>query len=350
MSGDPGLEQRYRRVLRLLPGYYRDRWEDDMVAAYLDSWMTGDPEVDGCVLEFCRPDWPEVVSVTALAVRLRLGGAGAPARYFAWGQAVRNAVLATLLAHVVRGIAALVLLAWSHLRVGGLPAMPAALVAGSPGTIWPVVFWLVDGSWIVIFAALLLGRYRPARLLAAVTIVPYLILLVQSQFTGGPTPDPGDWAFWALLDLAAVLAMTAFHRDAPPVRWRPWLLGLAVGCLGVAAPLLAAQATGNAQWLPDLPGLCCVVVALACLAHLPGAWFRRDAASGVRSLTLTLLAAATAAFRVVSLGDYVHDPHLITVSVAELLILAVAAALVIPDAARAQTAAPAASPPRPLPG
>jgi hypothetical protein len=29
MSGGPDLEQRYRRVLRLLPGYYRDTWEDD---------------------------------------------------------------------------------------------------------------------------------------------------------------------------------------------------------------------------------------------------------------------------------------------------------------------------------
>jgi hypothetical protein len=26
----PGLEQRYRRVLRLLPGYYRDKREEDI--------------------------------------------------------------------------------------------------------------------------------------------------------------------------------------------------------------------------------------------------------------------------------------------------------------------------------
>ena len=37
MSGDLDLEQRYRRVLRLLPGYYRDMWEEDMVAAFLVS-------------------------------------------------------------------------------------------------------------------------------------------------------------------------------------------------------------------------------------------------------------------------------------------------------------------------
>ena len=36
-----------------------------------------------------------------------------------------------------------------------------------------------------------------------------------------------------------------------------------------------------------------------------------------------------------------HDPHLIHVGLAELLILLAAVALVVPDAARAQTAAPA---------
>ena len=45
--------------------------------------------------------------------------------------------------------------------------------------------------------------------------------------------------------------------------------------------------------------------------------------------------------RIVSLGSYVHDPHLIKVGLAELLILLAAVALVAPDAARAQTAAPA---------
>ena len=80
MSGEPRLEQRYRRVLRLLPGYYRERWEEDMVAAFLDSWLTGDADTDECVLEFCKPAWQEVASVILLAARLYLGGAGAPPR------------------------------------------------------------------------------------------------------------------------------------------------------------------------------------------------------------------------------------------------------------------------------
>jgi hypothetical protein len=55
MSGDLDLEQRYRRVLRLLPGYD-------------------------------RPTRQEMMSVIGLAARLRLGGTGAPRRYFAWGR------------------------------------------------------------------------------------------------------------------------------------------------------------------------------------------------------------------------------------------------------------------------
>jgi hypothetical protein len=61
----------------------------------------------------------------------------------------------------------------------------------------------------------------------------------------------------------------------------------------------------------------------------------------VWSLTLTLLAAVAGAYRIITLTAYLHDPHLIKVSVAELAILVAAAALVAPDAARAQAASPA---------
>lgn len=80
MSGDLDLEQRYRRVLRLLPGYYRDKWEEDMVAAFLDSWMTGDPDEDSVTMEYDRPTRQEIASVIALAARLYLGGAATPRR------------------------------------------------------------------------------------------------------------------------------------------------------------------------------------------------------------------------------------------------------------------------------
>jgi hypothetical protein len=67
MSGDLDLEQRYRRVLRRLPGYYRDNWEQDMVAALLESSPTDDPEEDEYIIEFGKPKWPEVAGVAGLA-------------------------------------------------------------------------------------------------------------------------------------------------------------------------------------------------------------------------------------------------------------------------------------------
>jgi hypothetical protein len=340
MSGGLGLEQRYRRVLRLLPGYYRDQWEEDMVAAFLDSWLTGDPDEDECVLEFCKPTWPEVASVAGLAARLYLGGAATPRRYFTWGQAVRNAALTVLLVHAALGLEVLVRTAWSR-RLFGLPAPPASLAVISPGGVWPTVYDLVNVAWVVIFVTLALGHYRTARVLAAMVIVPGLAAVLQAQLTGIMPAPFGSWAWWILFDLVLVLAMTAFHQDAPPpARW-PWLLALPAGYLLVFGPVVALLATGNAVWLPDWPGVCCLLVALACLAHVPRAWSRQAFGSGVWSLTLTLLAAVAGAYRIVTLTAYQHDPHLIKVSLAELLILLAAAALVAPGAARAQAAVPA---------
>jgi hypothetical protein len=351
MSGEEDLEQRYRRVLRLLPGYYRDKWEEDMVAAFLDSWLTGDPHTDECVMEFCRPTWPEVASVVGLAVRLYLGGAAAPRRYFAWGQAVRYAVLAVTLVHAVRGLDTLVLTAWSRHFLSWLPAPPAGLVVTTPsGALPPAVWYLVAYAWIVAFLTLALRYYRTARVIAALAIIPDLVTLLQGQFTGRlPAPYIGPWAFFLLLNLTPVLAMTAFHRDAPPTpRW-PWLLALPANYFLVVVPLLALDLNGNSGWVPDFSGLYCILVSLACLAHVPRVWSRQAASSGVWSLTLVLLAADAGAYRIFSTFDYLHDPHLINVSLAELLILVVAVALLVPDAARAQTATPA-PPPHPLPG
>jgi hypothetical protein len=340
MSGDLDLEQRYRRVLRLLPGYYRDQWENDMVAAFLDSWLTGDPEDDRCILEFCKPTWPEVASVAGLAARLYLGGAATPRQYFAWGQAVRNAVLTVLLVHAVLGLEVLVRTAWSR-RLFGLPPPPASLAVFSPGGAWPTVYHVVNVAWVVIFVTLALGHYRTARVLAALAILPGLAALLQAQLTGIMPAPFGPWAWWVLCDLALVVAMSAFHQDAPPAARLPWLLALPAGYLLVFGPVLALLATGNIAWLPDFPGLCCLVAALACLVHVPRAWSRRTGGSGVWSLTLLLLAAVFGALRIVTLTAYLHDPHLLKVSLAELVILVTAATLVAPDAARAQATTPA---------
>jgi hypothetical protein len=341
------LERSYRRALRLLPGWYREQWEEDMVAAFMDSWLTGDPEADEYISEAAGPSCAEIASVACVAVRLYLGGAGAPRRYFAWGQAARNAVLTAMLLQAVVALDTFVRLTWTHRLFTWLPvAQPANAPPVPAGSIWPLMLY-TDGAgcaWIAIFIFLVLGQYRAARVIAMPAIVPGLVSLLQVQLTGNPAPAFGPWAFWILLDLAPVLAMAAFHRDAPPASSRRWLLALPAGYLLVAVPVLALQATGRSAWLPGTSGLCCILVCLACLAHTPRARSLRFAGSGVWSLTLTLLAAIAGIYQVVSLGDHLHDPHLIVVNLAQLLILLVAVALVAPDAVRALSATPAPSP------
>jgi len=344
MSGN--LERRYRRVLRLLPGWYREQWEEDMVAAFLDSWLTGDPQADEYITKAAGPSWAEVASVAALAARLYLSGAGAPRR-FAWGQAIRWAVLAVTLVEAARGLDALLLTSWSRHLLGWLPAAPASLVVSVPGGPWPPAVWyLVSYAWVVVFVTLVLRYYRTAQVIAALAIVPDLVQLLVGQFGARFLSAPvGPWAFWALLDLAPVLAMTAFHRNAPLAAPGRWLLALPATYVLVYLPLVALQATGNSSWLPDFSGLYCLLAAMACVAHAPRAWSRQAAGSGVWSLALVLLAADAGAYRIFSIADYLHDPHLITVCLAELFILLAAVALVAPDAARtARTAAPAPPP------
>jgi hypothetical protein len=121
----------------------------------------------------------------------------------------------------------------------------------------------------VIFVALVLREYRLARFIAALAIAADLAIVLHGQLPGDLSPF-ASWsplASWVLLDLAPVLALATFHRDSPPVRRRPWLLALPVCYLLVAVPLLAAELTGHSSWVPDTPGLYCVLVALACLAH-----------------------------------------------------------------------------------
>jgi len=309
MSGD--LERRYRRALRLLPGYYRQQWQEDMVAAFLESSLTGDPEEDEFIIEYGRPSLLELASVAALATRLYLGGAGAPRRYFTRGQAVRDAVLVVTLARATQALGSIAVLAWEH-HLFGLPAPPAPLVTGSWDGIWAATWYVVGYAWIVAYIALVLGYYRTAQISAVLAIGPDLVYLLHY---------PGWWTWWTLFDLIPVLAMAAFHADAPPVTRRRWLSVLPLSFVLVAVSVIALQASGDASWL-NRPGLYCILVTIACLAHALSARSRRNAGSGEWSLALILLAGAAGSYQIVGLVD---DPHLLTAGLPELLVLVAAA-------------------------
>ncbi|MDR8414678.1 hypothetical protein MTP10_38870 [Nonomuraea sp. 3-1Str] len=210
------LEQRYRSVLRILPASYRVEREDEMVAAFME--MSGEVPDE----RNPRPRWDEVASVVALAVRVRLGGAGAGPRFVAWGEAVR------LLALLGLGYQALLSL-YSLLSIG----LAAVLDAPGPAPWSRVVLAVVDCSWFAAYAVLMRGHVRPAKAAALAGGATSLLALL----TGLPI-DLMGWpqAASALTVVATLLALlVGFHRDAPPVR-RPW--GAAVLPPALAAPLV----------------------------------------------------------------------------------------------------------------
>jgi hypothetical protein len=246
---------------------------------------------------------------------------------------VRNAVLGVMLAHAVWGLGQLVLFARSRHLIGWLPP--------PQGGLWPSLSYATGYAWIVVFAALLLVDYRTARVLAVLVVGADVASVLHQQSAGLLASPLVTWSYLVLIDVGPVLGMAAFHRDAPPPCRRPWLLALPAWFLLVSVPVLAAELTGHQAWVPDVAGLCCLLVGLLCLVQ--AAWTRsgRARGDGVWSLTLLLLAALTALDRITSLPLYARDPHLIKVSLVELLILAAAAALVAPDAVRSQGALPA---------
>ena len=93
---------------------------------------------------------------------MHLGGIGAPRHYFAWGQAVRNAVLGVMLAHAVWGLSQVALFARSRHLIGWLPP--------PPGGFWPMLGYATGYAWIVVFVALVLVDYRTARVGAVLVL------------------------------------------------------------------------------------------------------------------------------------------------------------------------------------
>ncbi len=164
------LEQRYRAWLRLLPAPYREVWQDDLVATFLD----GAEDIDEAGLADAHPTWSEAGSVVALAVRLRLGAPGATPRAVALGAGLRLLALVGLLAPTILSFLYVDSVLWTS---GRLPGVAVPLTDGHLSSL--------DGATRLAQEALL------------------------------------------LLPVAALLA--AFHRDAPPVRRTPWLAALVIG-------------------------------------------------------------------------------------------------------------------------
>ncbi|MEU8783443.1 hypothetical protein [Streptomyces sp. NPDC048637] len=209
------LEQRYRTVLRLLPSYYRAEREEEMVETFLDG-------IDERDRDEMRPAWGEVASIAALAIRARMGAAGAPARYATLGAVVR---LFALLSVLLQAASALteraVFLTWAN----GAPVEDREMILGGftghgtlPG-LYEAALWLLPLAWTVVYLALLRDRRRTAFVFAALAALPDLTPVIPHAGGGRDTVAVSLSLTTAAFSWLTVLALCCgFHRDAPPAR------------------------------------------------------------------------------------------------------------------------------------
>lgn len=327
------LEQRYRLVLRLLPAAYRRQWEQDMVAAFLASMHSGDPETDEFVLDYGRPSLAEIASIVSLAARLRLGGGvQAPPRFYAWGQAIRLATLMMLLTNAVMVTGNIAITLWQSGAMAWLPAPAPELALSPPRSLWHIAANLTGCAWLPAYLALVLGHRRLSQGLALLAIIAASLVTAVEQATDELPLIVLPWAV-LLLDTAVLLAMAAFHRAAPPVPRRPWLLALPAGVLLVPLPLFGIQATNQTARLLDWPGLSCILITIVIATYLAGRGFRRPSRSLPWPLALTLLAGTSLGLRIVTLPNYngqTQYANLTTIAAAQIIaVLAVGLPLAV---------------------
>lgn len=342
------LERRYRFVLRLLPASYRAAWEEEMVAAFLQSMAATDPEDPEFLAEYGWPSRSEMASVVALAVRLhlpavrlRLGVPGAPPRYAASSEGVRRAALAMLLVHASFATMGLGMMLWLRGLVPWVPRAPVEWTRPNLIGRGYVAFTLLALAWLVSYLALVFG-YRRVAWWSACIGVATLLSNDLGRLAAGETRSfvtlPATLLFGGLL----LVALLAFHRDAPPVPVRWSLSSLGAGT-AVATGFVVFGAHPDEAYLAllDRAGIYSVLVVAAALPYLLVVLVRPARRGSPWSLAFALLAAAVLGLRLVTLPDV--PPAAVGMGLAQALALAV---ICLPLAALARQALRRLSPAR----
>ena len=327
------LEERYRRVLRLLPASYRQVWEEDMVSAFLESGHTDDPETAEFLADYGRPSWPEVASIVVLAVRLRIGSAGAPPRYAAWGEAIRLALLAGMLVNAAVGMVVALMTLWLARMIPLIPAPPVLPEPPGYPDSWHrlSLFTALTGLlWLPAFLALVSGRWAAARRLGWAAAGIAMVSAAATVVVVTPQQWSGEFLYTLGVDALLMLALAAFHRGVAPPQRRPWLAGFGV-CTAVMIGYAWLQVQSMTSPPPlDWAGLWCLVLVAAAAAHLAG-WARRRDRFTAWTPALAILAFAVLGLRLVTLLDHARygvagwHPATVPLGVAEAFAVAVVA-------------------------
>lgn len=257
------LERRYRSVLRMLPATYRAEREEEMVSAFMEA--CGDVPDE----ENPRPRWGEIASVLGLAVRVRLGGAGAGPRFAAWGAAVRLVALFGLAFQSVYGLLGLFGLVNLGLGSEGLG------IFGAPES-GLRLYWILTGVesvlWVTAFVALARGGVRQAKVAAGVATAS---VLAELATTAGSPRLAWNVAVGLLTVVPTLALFAAYHRDAPTLRlvWWQAVAPPAGGAILVALTQLGLMLLADASWIwswANQIGMATLAIALGaglCLAR-----------------------------------------------------------------------------------
>ncbi|MFF9623545.1 hypothetical protein [Streptomyces griseosporeus] len=284
------LESRYRAVLRLLPAYYRREREEEMVEVYL--W-----DVDRETQDQSRPTFGEVASIAALALRTRLGAAGAPRRYALLGAAVRHfALFAVLLQAAAAVVDRALEVTWAATH--GWDMFLSAFTGRGPVPVGVAVAqWVLPLLWTVGWFALFHERRGLARVCVLAAALPTLWPVVAPLMTDALPPDPAyATASLVLAWLSALGLCAAFHRDAPvavlPVGTPG--LGCLACCVVMGASVVLVPTSADAVWAPATGFLACALGRLLWRARSP-----RQGGAG--TLALAFLGLLVLALRVAAL-------------------------------------------------
>jgi hypothetical protein len=253
-----------RTALALYPGRYRRERGDEMAVVFADSTAGAGPVAKA----------RELFDLASYGLRMRTGlTSTSPGGRLA-------ALTAPLAAGAAAGIAAVEMYADDN----------AYQVPHSAGWLLSLLaFWVLNGSAVLSAAAVLLGRWTVARLLAGATalaVVADLLLQLRASIGGGlwellyDFQWDGPFLLWALVLLAA-------PRDAlPSPTWRE--RGMVVAA-ALSSPFLVLSTSFTRSWyhldLPWRAAMVCVPLLMA-LTALRG-WYV-VAVPGLAALPWTL--------------------------------------------------------------
>jgi hypothetical protein len=147
-------ERRYRLLLRMLPAWYRERYEDEMVEVYL-AGRSGDDD---------RPGAGEVAATARLALVARTRAVGRPGAATLWLLGITAA--ASMATSVLTSVA---LTAQARFTPPGWTMGPDGRLSSARSS-WPTsqLIDLYGLLWLVVLGLLLLGLRRGALVVASV--------------------------------------------------------------------------------------------------------------------------------------------------------------------------------------